>query len=59
MSDRYDIVIVGGGAAGFTAGIYAARDRCRALLVNNQETYGFPDHDQIFARLDALREQVR
>ena len=33
MSDRYDIVIVGGGAAGFTAGIYAARDRCRALLL--------------------------
>ena len=56
MSDRFDIVIGGGGAAGFTAGIYAARDRCCALLVNNQETYGFPDHDQIFARLDALRE---
>jgi thioredoxin reductase len=33
VSDRYDLVIVGGGAAGFTAGIYAARDRCRALLV--------------------------
>ena len=33
MSDRHDLVIVGGGAAGFTAGIYAARDRCRALLV--------------------------
>ena len=33
MADRYDIVIVGGGTAGFTAGIYAARDRCRALLV--------------------------
>ena len=33
MSDRYEILIVGGGAAGFTAGIYAARDRCRALLV--------------------------
>jgi thioredoxin reductase (NADPH) len=33
VSDRYDVVIVGGGAAGFTAGIYAARDRCRALLV--------------------------
>ena len=28
-------------------------------IFNNQETYGFPDHDQIFARLDALREQVR
>lgn len=28
-------------------------------IFNNQETYGFPDHDQIFARLDALREPVR
>ena len=28
-------------------------------IFNNQETYGFPDHDQIFARLDTLREQVR
>ena len=26
-------------------------------IFNNQETYGFPDHEQIFARLDALREQ--
>ena len=25
-------------------------------IFNNQETYGFPDHEQIFARLDALRE---
>jgi len=33
MSDEYDIIIVGGGAAGFTAGLYAARDRCRALLL--------------------------
>lgn len=33
MTDTYDIVIIGGGVAGFTAGIYAARDRCRALLL--------------------------
>ena len=33
MAEMYDIVIIGGGAAGFTAGIYAARDRCRALLL--------------------------
>lgn len=26
-----DVLIVGGGAAGYTAGIFAARDRCRAL----------------------------
>ena len=33
MASEYDVVIIGGGAAGFTAGLYAARDRCRALLL--------------------------
>lgn len=33
MADTYDLIIIGGGAAGFTAGLYAARDRCRALLL--------------------------
>ena len=33
MAEIYDIIIIGGGAAGFTAGIYAARDRCQALLL--------------------------
>ncbi len=33
MANVYDIIIIGGGAAGFTAGLYAARDRCRALLL--------------------------
>ena len=33
MAATYDLVIIGGGAAGFTAGLYAARDRCNALLV--------------------------
>lgn len=33
MAESYDIVIVGGGAAGFTAGMFAARDRQRALLI--------------------------
>jgi thioredoxin reductase (NADPH) len=33
MAGEYDIIIIGGGAAGFTAGLYAARDRCRALLL--------------------------
>jgi thioredoxin reductase (NADPH) len=33
MADAYDLIIIGGGAAGFTAGLYAARDRCKALLL--------------------------
>jgi len=33
MPSTYDIVIIGGGAAGFTAGLYAARDRCTAVVV--------------------------
>ena len=33
MAEEYDIIIVGGGAAGFTAGLYAARDRCKALVL--------------------------
>lgn len=33
MADVIDVLIVGGGAAGYTAGLFAARDRCRALLI--------------------------
>lgn len=33
MSETYDIIVIGGGAAGLTAGMYAARDRCRVVLL--------------------------
>jgi thioredoxin reductase (NADPH) len=33
MSASYDIVVIGGGAAGYTAAIFAARDRCRTLVL--------------------------
>ena len=40
MAETYDIIIIGGGAAGFTAGMYAARDRCRALLLERMAAGG-------------------
>jgi thioredoxin reductase (NADPH) len=33
MAGVLDVLIIGGGAAGYAAGIFAARDRCRALLL--------------------------
>ncbi len=33
MSDVYDLVIIGGGAAGLSAGLYAARARMKTVLV--------------------------
>lgn len=38
ITDLYDVIIVGGGPAGFTAGLYAARDGLKTLLVEG-ETY--------------------
>lgn len=35
MSNIYDIIIVGGGPAGLTAGLYAARARLKTLLVES------------------------
>jgi len=33
MSKEYDVVIIGGGPAGLTAGLYSARDRLSCLLI--------------------------
>ncbi|HAJ27175.1 MAG TPA: thioredoxin-disulfide reductase [Syntrophus sp. (in: bacteria)] len=37
-SDLYDIVIIGGGPAGYTAGLYAARAGLKALLISGAST---------------------
>lgn len=34
MEDRFDVIILGGGAAGLTAGIYSSRSRLSTLILN-------------------------
>ena len=71
MTNTYDIIIIGGGAAGFTAGLYAARDRCRTLLIErfaaggqilnceHIENYpGFPDGVAGYALGPLLQQQA-
>lgn len=40
--DRKDIIILGGGPAGLTAGIYASRELLKTLLIEKQATGGLP-----------------
>ena len=40
VEDEYDVVVVGGGVAGIGAGIAAARDGCRTLIVEKESALG-------------------
>jgi len=70
-SSEYDLVIIGGGPAGLTAGLYAARARLKARLVeklspggqvlttNWVENYpGFPEGVSGFELVDKMRQQA-
>jgi len=67
----YDVVIIGGGPAGLTAGIYAARARLKSLLIEKGamggwvinasvvENYpGFPDGINGLELADAMQQQA-
>ncbi|MCK4908986.1 MAG: thioredoxin-disulfide reductase [Planctomycetes bacterium] len=72
MSDLYDIIIIGGGPAGLTAGLYASRGGSKTLLLEktavgglvaiteNVENYpGFPDGINGFDLTNLMEKQAR
>lgn len=70
--EKYDVVIIGGGAAGLTAGIYCGRARLKTLLIekslvgglatytNEIENYpGFPDGSTGLGLMDLFHKQAK
>ena len=71
-TEQYDVVIIGGGAAGLTAGIYCGRARLRTLIIekslvgglatytNEIENYpGFPEGSTGLGLMEAFHQQAK
>ncbi|WP_036829011.1 FAD-dependent oxidoreductase, partial [Photobacterium sanctipauli] len=40
MSELYDVIIIGGGAGGMSAGVYAARGKMKTLIIEDKRNTG-------------------
>ncbi len=72
MTQKYDVIIIGGGPAGLTAGIYSSRAGLKTLLIESQsvpaqailtdriENYpGFPDGINGFELIEKFKNQAK
>ena len=67
--DIYDVIIIGGGPAGLTAGLYASRAKLKTLLLEKQTPGGqvlftdvienFPGFSEHIAGIDLIDEMVK
>ena len=71
-TENYDVVIIGGGAAGLTAGIYCGRARLKTLIIekalvgglatytNDIENYpGFPEGASGLGLMELFHKQAK
>ncbi|RKY59103.1 MAG: thioredoxin-disulfide reductase [Candidatus Neomarinimicrobiota bacterium] len=59
MTDKiYDVVIIGGGPAGFTAGIYTAREKLDTVLLEKSMTGGLPNVTDLIENYPGFPEGI-
>ena len=56
MKKNFDVIIAGGGPAGLSAAIIAARNKCDTLLVESSKAFGYPIHDSGAISSEAIKD---